>query len=377
MPLGGFDTRAVSTHSRPKAAGICLFGLPRRHRCFNTQPPEGGWRVWYIPKKNRKLFQHTAARRRLGWATATVSRKRWFQHTAARRRLVKIMQHSGIIFSFNTQPPEGGWVQAAFDVDKEGSFNTQPPEGGWRYWAALLDIEAVSTHSRPKAAGLNLMRGGFEALFQHTAARRRLDERDRINGEFASFNTQPPEGGWPLGADARHRRFGFQHTAARRRLDIRAHDRACRALLFQHTAARRRLVAAAPAASCYFAVSTHSRPKAAGATAWRSWRTCTFQHTAARRRLGHHGADTGISRRVSTHSRPKAAGRAFARGRHITAQFQHTAARRRLAADCPPSLRRRLFQHTAARRRLGASQIRRAKLARFQHTAARRRLGVL
>ena len=79
--------RAVSTHSRPKAAGICLFGLPRRHRCFNTQPPEGGWRVWYIPKKNRKLFQHTAARRRLGWATATVSRKRWFQHTAARRRL--------------------------------------------------------------------------------------------------------------------------------------------------------------------------------------------------------------------------------------------------------------------------------------------------
>ena len=175
MPLGGFDTRAVSTHSRPKAAGICLFGLPRRHRCFNTQPPEGGWRVWYIPKKNRKLFQHTAARRRLGWATATVSRKRWFQHTAARRRLVKIMQHSGIIFSFNTQPPEGGWVQAAFDVDKEGSFNTQPPEGGW--------------------------------------ARRRVCPQRR-----ARFNTQPPEGGWWIWTSRSCNGGMFQHTAARRRL---------------------------------------------------------------------------------------------------------------------------------------------------------------
>ena len=242
MPLGGFDTRAVSTHSRPKAAGICLFGLPRRHRCFNTQPPEGGWRVWYIPKKNRKLFQHTAARRRLGWATATVSRKRWFQHTAARRRLVKIMQHSGIIFSFNTQPPEGGWVQAAFDVDKEGSFNTQPPEGGWRYWAALLDIEAVSTHSRPKAAGP-------EDVFVPNAVRVSTHSRPKAAGS------------------------GSLHIQTAR-------------YMFQHTAARRRLVDLDIEELQWWYVSTHSRPKAAGKKYWGSRRVIAFQHTAARRRLG-------------------------------------------------------------------------------------------
>ena len=35
-------------------------------RCFNTQPPEGGWiaamSIWYC----LNWFQHTAARRRLG-----------------------------------------------------------------------------------------------------------------------------------------------------------------------------------------------------------------------------------------------------------------------------------------------------------------------
>ena len=33
----------VSTHSRPKAAGRLLRFLTFKERCFNTQPPEGGW----------------------------------------------------------------------------------------------------------------------------------------------------------------------------------------------------------------------------------------------------------------------------------------------------------------------------------------------
>ena len=77
----------VSTHSRPKAAGACV------SLCYNIGE-----------------FQHTAARRRLVGLRGAVRLSRGFQHTAARRRLVKIMQHSGIIFSFNTQPPEGGWA---------------------------------------------------------------------------------------------------------------------------------------------------------------------------------------------------------------------------------------------------------------------------
>ena len=79
--------------------------------------------------------------------------------------------------SFNTQPPEGGWKRGRLHNAMGKSFNTQPPEGGWirvrvmgmvqavfqhtaarRRLAAPCEVvskpSAVSTHSRPKAAGL-------------------------------------------------------------------------------------------------------------------------------------------------------------------------------------------------------------------------------
>ena len=56
------------------------------------------------------LFQHTAARRRLG---------------ADSRRLLRLFR------GFNTQPPEGGWVLFAENYFFSSGFNTQPPEGGW------------------------------------------------------------------------------------------------------------------------------------------------------------------------------------------------------------------------------------------------------
>ena len=37
--------KAVSTHSRLKAAGYRLMKIRKAKRCFNTQPPEGGWPV--------------------------------------------------------------------------------------------------------------------------------------------------------------------------------------------------------------------------------------------------------------------------------------------------------------------------------------------
>ena len=99
-------------------------------------------------------FQHTAARRRLGW-----------QGSILRSTM-----------GFNTQPPEGGWFQSAISLDSYKGFNTQPPEGGWismfmldgphikfQHTAARRRLEVdfqrydlvalVSTHSRPKAAG--------------------------------------------------------------------------------------------------------------------------------------------------------------------------------------------------------------------------------
>ena len=115
----------------------------------------------------------------------------------------------------------------------------------------------VSTHSRPKAAGNQILRPNSDGQFQHTAARRRLgsairlvvdgvgvsthsrpkaagieklykslpplvsthsrpkaagaDKSDRFDG-VSGFNTQPPEGGWGFGQlmELRFRGFNTQ-----------------------------------------------------------------------------------------------------------------------------------------------------------------------
>ena len=99
--------------------------------------------------------------------------------------------------SFNTQPPEGGWVAVACHVfDNIVStrsrpkaagpvgrtpprircrFNTQPPEGGWNYYYFELSQSARFNTQPPEG-------GWFLANFGGT---------DRTR-----FNTQPPEGGW-------------------------------------------------------------------------------------------------------------------------------------------------------------------------------------
>ena len=104
-----------------------------------------------------------------------------------------------------------------------GCFNTQPPEGGW------------------KTNHLSLIR-------------------------LSSFNTQPPEGGWWRKYHTPNFNLRFQHTAARRRLGGSSAGRGIYSIWFQHTAARRRLDELLAWLSKYRAVSTHSRPKAAGAS---------------------------------------------------------------------------------------------------------------
>ena len=165
---------------------------------------------------------------------------------------------------------------------------------------------------------------------------------------------------------------------------------------FQHTAARRRLAIAALAKWEPRIVSTHSRPKAAGARHGDSitndkgfntqppeggWLICVF---------------ITFCLRVSTHSRPKAAGAAkkpsCANQASFNTQppeggwddelpewqrefsFQHTAARRRLDVVSSQGKGGTWFQHTAARRRLGEDKRCNCPSRTFQHTAARRRL---
>ena len=143
-------------------------------------------------------FQHTAARRRLDLRQPTRAHGYGFQHTAARRRL--------------------GLPILCGRRNKE-SFNTQPPEGGWGWFCRRRNRCEVSTHSRPKAAGVICSSPRLWTVFQHTAARRRLAESDDKNPLFC---------------------------------------------LFQHTAARRRLARIERGQQSLTTVSTHSRPKAAG-----------------------------------------------------------------------------------------------------------------
>ena len=211
-------------------------------------------------------FQHTAARRRLDPFWHGIKFKAMFQHTAARRRLVNAppSKLSAICVSthsrpkaagleeygqarcpsagFNTQPPEGGWHSVLIHQLQFDCFNTQPPEGGWAVSAMSAPVMAVSTHSRPKAAG----NGADTTLKQASGFNTQPPEGGwkrayAFERAFLRFNTQPPEGGWTI--------LQFQVFLNRR---------------FQHTAARRRLAHLTLLPFASVPVSTHSRPKAAG-----------------------------------------------------------------------------------------------------------------
>ena len=122
---------------------------------------------------------------------------------------------------FNTQPPEGGWQFPRNQIQAMDSFNTQPPEGGWLF----------ETYG--------FVRWGE---FQHTAARRRLVGLLFALALFSSFNTQPPEGGW-----------------------WRASVKAGRPCCFNTQPPEGGWGCRQPVTHYSIVVSTHSRPKAAGA----------------------------------------------------------------------------------------------------------------
>ena len=165
-------------------------------------------------------FQHTAARRRLEVLEPFGAEVEKFQHTAARRRLdtvnkalqqklavsthsrpkaagpsanCRTAEHSG----FNTQPPEGGWLNPYLSPKHTSCFNTQPPEGGWNDDTTSGDVNVVSTHSRPKAAGRSVD-GVLRQASVSTHSRPKAAGLVVIMNSIViiCFNTQPPEGGW-------------------------------------------------------------------------------------------------------------------------------------------------------------------------------------
>ena len=117
--------------------------------------------------------------------------------------------------SFNTQPPEGGWIVpegsvVIVDVSTHsrlkaagrplleglvsgGRFNTQPPEGGWGTGKTFY-VGSRSFNTQPPE-------GGWAAIITKPRTMR-------------SFNTQPPEGGWLNLRASNPSIWQFQHTAA-------------------------------------------------------------------------------------------------------------------------------------------------------------------
>ena len=166
---------------------------------FNSQPPEGGWKPRESSYGHFRGFQLTAARRRLGDDfNRQIGINRVSTHSRPKAAGCCTDTRPKPSNRFNSQPPEGGWLEPArYDVDE------------------LL----VSTHSRPKAAGTKSVAVKSPPKFQLTAARRRLGTRlswyNDVHdvsthsrpkaagraapagcGKSGSFNSQPPEGGW-------------------------------------------------------------------------------------------------------------------------------------------------------------------------------------
>ena len=142
----------VSTHSRLKAAGAMA-----------------------ASEAKMELFQHTAARRRLGddrhaiWSGDNVSTHSRLKTAAPppqnRRDRPSVSTHSRLkaaasgkqhnghcLNCFNTQPPEGGCQTASRHRQDGARFNTQPPEGGCAH-RLRADLKAVCFNTQPPEGG--------------------------------------------------------------------------------------------------------------------------------------------------------------------------------------------------------------------------------
>ena len=121
--------------------------------------------------------------------------------------------------SFNSQPPEGGWV-----------WPTSPVSDGYRF--------QLTAARRRLAGGVRHVAGG--GAFQLTAARRRLVVNIGIKLVIFIVSTHSRAKAAGLWRDVRWRYLLFQLTAARRRLEGGG-DSYVAFKAFQLTAARRRL----------------------------------------------------------------------------------------------------------------------------------------
>ena len=124
----------VSTHSRPKAAGRKIISLCVIIAVSTHSRPKAAVQRFCLSVKD-VLFQLTAARRRLGGLLSYDGSSAVFQLTAARRRLGLLSVYARYASAFQL---------TAARRRLAGMLAKQ------------VNVIRVSTHSRPKAAGLML-----------------------------------------------------------------------------------------------------------------------------------------------------------------------------------------------------------------------------
>ena len=128
----------------------------------------------FAPGDNGELFQLTAARRRLAFWDKLNQMLQKFQLTAARRRLVRrcCSFPAPSAVSTHSRPKAAGRHKLHPLLTFLVSTHSRPKAAGDA--CVVLKRNQVSTHSRPKAAGPCPMRPRKPKSFQLTAARRRL-----------------------------------------------------------------------------------------------------------------------------------------------------------------------------------------------------------
>ena len=154
----GFFAFVVSTHSRPKAAGGALESEGWQYDVSTHSRPKAAGGGFDCGKQLQK-FQLTAARRRLESPPAMGIKRTGFNSQPPEGGWAGGLSNRKTSNSrFNSQPPEGGWKYSPGASKTSKGFNSQPPEGGWRgVNPDVVQTQDVSTHSRPKAAGVCLL----------------------------------------------------------------------------------------------------------------------------------------------------------------------------------------------------------------------------
>ena len=151
---GAGDVSDVSTHSRPKAAGFSAEWAQSITVVSTHSRPKAAGVKWRRAKYDI-LFQHTAARRRLGISESAYRRMgRVSTHSRPKAAGSRLMSNRILNYCFNTQPPEGGWVDfLSLHAFLEKFQHTAARRRLGRANRRSCRVLQVSTHSRPKAAG--------------------------------------------------------------------------------------------------------------------------------------------------------------------------------------------------------------------------------